>query len=136
MYCYDWRTCGNITPGHLICNDLSVVLICLKLNNYNFGSENMATRTSSPSNYKQETEERFDMIKTDSRIQLIRFYIWKSIFIKIYLVLSELLCFMLQLELIIIEVFNAQTKKNKFEQLFELIYILDVLYNYIQCGAR
>ena len=46
LYCYDWRTCGNITPGHLICNDLSVVLICLKPHNYNFGSENMATRTS------------------------------------------------------------------------------------------
>ena len=70
-----WGTCGKITPGYLICNicnDLSVVLICLKLHNYNFGSQNMATRTSSPSNYKQETEERFDMIKTDSRIQLIR----------------------------------------------------------------
>ena len=36
---------GNITRGHIICNDLSVVLICLKLHNYNFGSENVATKT-------------------------------------------------------------------------------------------
>ena len=80
---------------------------------------------SSPSNYKQETEERFDMIKTDSRIQLIRFYIWKSIFIKIYLVLSELLCFRLQLQLIIVEVFNAQTKKDKVLVWTIYIYIID-----------